>query len=802
MNLEKKGTIKLLSANSELSESELEDYLKFIKAPDNFKNGLAAVIGIKRMLSAPLVQDLMASNIDQLTIKNAHLHTALLNSPALAEFKVTGNSSPTKLGHGMLISNPEYTILFFDSKSQRELIEQMKQLVWVEHALATPNDVSDYCRFLRILSEHTVPQFIVERFPKSGVTAHDIYQILSEFVENELHNKTQTDYYHANMLRNAQSALRYLKVIVGQKVIRRIHFGDTKIIESRRSLGVRGFASLGEQTFVRYLTLPDEDELYEKGFVRSIDDLEIGQHDFQELEVQGVELGELENDKQLAWFLDITSPLYAQKFRAKIKIQGQVARINRQNQYLPLNVNLMNQVESSLLMQYLETCEVKTKELAGLILTLYTMLLTSSPFERAKALILCFDNARIPQSDDYIGYNFKSNTWIIPRLALPFATPELNLSDALNPLQQIMLPVHTKRIHELIGKFFRPEKAVTKPLFRMGFNTAAVGAILKMVSDRLTPAKVSNFLILSLAVTTSTSVAGYLFNRALPGSLARYYYSSHPESSYQKIYHDLVLRALPTCKFDFHAHQPNTDHEADLKNGFGARYVPSAKSVKETLQCIRKALSGNWMINEKHAFIDFHNVFTLYSIYAQSLLTGIRAVIDPFIGSHQVIDRSGLAIFRDKDSNDQFHSRILPLHPLALDIAIEYERHCQIIFEKMLFLDPLFCRNTILEKNSTFLIQPETFHVVETRPSQIKNLLKMYSDLPVNSNRKYLRSFLERESAIPEVIDATLGHASLGEPIGDTMSTFSFVDLKHQLFPLLDKLIEETGLKLVKGLTA
>ncbi len=107
-----------------------------------------------------------------------------------------------------------------------------------------------------------------------------------------------------------------------------------------------------------------------------------------ELKAQGVELGELENDKYAAWFLDIVAPLYAQKFRAKIKLKGRVARIIRQNQYLPLNINLMNQVETNLLMHYLETCEVKTKDLAAPILTLYIMLLTSSPFERAKSIFL------------------------------------------------------------------------------------------------------------------------------------------------------------------------------------------------------------------------------------------------------------------------------------------------------------------------------------------------------------------------------------------------------------------------------
>lgn len=795
-------TVKLLSEHSGLPESDVAFYLKFIKASDDFKNGHAAVIGIKRLLSAPHVQDLIESDIEQLIIINASLDTALRNSPALVEFSVPANSSPRKLGLGMLISHPEYTVLFFDSKHDRDLIEQMKQLVLIEHAHATLNDISDYCRFLRILSENTVPQFIVERFPKSGVTAQAIYQILSDFVQKELQSQTQTDDYHTNLLRNAHSAMRYLKVLIGEKVIRRTNFGDSKIVESRKSFGIRGFSSLGEKAFVRYLTIADEDELYDIGNVRSIVELDFEKNDLSELEIQGVEPSELENNKYTAWFLDIVSPLYAQKFRTKIKLKGRVARIIRQNQYLPLNTHLMSHVEANSLVNFLETCQVKTRLFAAQILTLYVMLLTSSPFERAKSLIICFNNDQIPQSDEFIGYNFKTNVWIIPRLALPFATKEEKQPEALNPLPQIMLPVYSNRIQELIGKFFRPEKARTTPLARMGFNKASVGSILKTVNDRLTPAKVSDFLMTSLAVTTSLSVAGYLFNRALAGSLARYYYSSHPQTWYQKIYHDLLLGILPAGQIDFHAQPPEIEPQTDDKNGFGARYVPSTKSVKETLQCIRQDLSGNLMIDEKHSFIDFHNVFTLYSIYAQSLLTGIRAVIDPFIGSHQVIDSSGIAIFRDKDSDDQFHSRILPLHPLAFDIAIEYERHCQIIFEKMLFLNPLFCRNKILEKNSTFLIQPKTFHVLETRPSQIKNLLERYSDLPINSNRKFLRSFLEREGAIPEVIDATLGHASMGEPIGDTMSTFSFVDLKNQLFPLLDKLIEETGLKLLKGLTA
>ena len=137
---------------------------------------------------------------------------------------------------------------------------------------------------------------------------------------------------------------------------------------------------------------------------------------------------------------------------------------------------------------------------------------------------------------------------------------------------------------------------------------------------------------------------------------------------------------------------------------------------------------------------------------------------------------------------------------MALKLAEEYERHRQVVLEKMLLINPLFCRSEILASDMTFFIDAETNQVLEARPRHIKRFLGAFSVRPINSNRKFLRSYLEREGLTPEAIDATLGHASLGEPIGDSMSTFSFVDLKHELFPALDKLIDEVWLRALKGL--
>lgn len=801
MSYEHLSDLELLASRANISDSELSSYLTFIKSPEDFKNGQAAVIGLKRMLSVPWVADLKVPNLDELQVINSHLEHALASSPDLTQFSISNNMLPKKLAHGMLSDFPEYTILFFHSQSHHAQIEQMKQLVWLESLQATDNDVSDYCRFIRVLSETHIPQFIVDRYPEHAPSAENIYRLLNDFIDSETLNHLESDYYQANMLANAKSALRYLKVLSGHKVVRRSRRGETKFVASRRSLGVRGFTSLGSQAFVKYLTVPDEDELFDKGFVRGYDDFEFEQDELDEIDAQGVEPAELEKDRQLAWFMDISSPLYAQQFRAKVRQQGQVARIERHNQYLPSNIHLMNDVEAHALLLRLEDEPVDSKEQAALILTVYIMLLTSSPFERAKSFSLFYDEEDgISRIDDGIGYDLMLDVWVVPRLRLPFTTTELNLPGALTPRESIELLVHTQRVKELIEQFFQPEEKLTKPLSRMHFKAPKVAEFLKTVDERLTPAKVSNYLILSLAASTSVSVVGYLFNRALPGSLARYYYSSHTEHEYQEIYNELVLSRLPKCHFEHDKAKRLINPFSNPDYGFGARYVPDAASIRDTIEQMRNDLYGNWRKLQSQSFINFHNWYTVYCIFAQSLLTGIRAVVDPFIGAKQVIGATGLAVFRDKDTKDQFHTRILPLHPLALKLAKEYERHRLVVLEKMLLINPLFCRSEILASDMTFFIDSETNQVLEARPRHIKRFLGAFSVLPINSNRKFLRSYLEREGLTPEAIDATLGHASLGEPIGDSMSTFSSADLKRELFPALDKLIDEVGLRLLKGL--
>src|SRR5690554_6176737 len=102
MNYDNLNDLELLASRAGLNESELSSYLKFIKAPSDFKNGQAAVIGFKRMLSVPWVTDLKTTNLEEALVINSRLEHALATSPDLAQFTISTNTLPRKLARGML----------------------------------------------------------------------------------------------------------------------------------------------------------------------------------------------------------------------------------------------------------------------------------------------------------------------------------------------------------------------------------------------------------------------------------------------------------------------------------------------------------------------------------------------------------------------------------------------------------------------------------------------------------------------------------------------------------------------------
>lgn len=176
-----------LASHCQLENEDLERYLTFLKAPPDFKNAQAAIRGFKRLLTAPAIYEFSQLETDDILLTNSTLEREIENSDELQSFSVKNKSSNAKqLARGMLQEYPEYTLLFFYSKSDHQLIDQLKQLAWVPADSAKKADIYDYCRFVRTLSETSLPKIIVDHLSKSQLSANDVYTAVDEFVNSEL----------------------------------------------------------------------------------------------------------------------------------------------------------------------------------------------------------------------------------------------------------------------------------------------------------------------------------------------------------------------------------------------------------------------------------------------------------------------------------------------------------------------------------------------------------------------------------------------------------------------------------------
>lgn len=86
------------------------------------------------------------------------------------------------------------------------------------------------------------------------------------------------------------------------------------------------------------------------------------------------------------------------------------------------------------------------------------------------------------------------------------------------------------------------------------------------------------------------------------------------------------------------------------------------------------------------------------------------------------------------------------------------------------------------------------------RPGRLAPFLSQHTDLPLNSNRKFIRSQLFEKGISSHAIDTLLGHASRGEPFWGACATRSFREIANEVLEGLDSLVEKINLQVLKGL--
>lgn len=481
--------------------------------------------------------------------------------------------------------------------------------------------------------------------------------------------------------------------------------------------------------------------------------------------------------------------------------------------------------------------------LAGLLAIMYW---TSSLYDRAIKTRICHTVDQFPKSID-------PNTIYIAckDQILALAPPELNQRRKASATWQLYLEPVAKFITLPMGSLFQQQASnwldiVSKEIKKRSIRLfpergqdlkAAIKDFLKKINStsktRLTEKRIASHMIqLTGDQSQDSADAAFIFGRYPPaGQRTSLYYYAPQITLLQATYKDVcekIEKAFPhiEIKDNLKLETPHDSNKSILTkcDRIGSEICPR----KETVALLVSDLKAMVAYHRKsrmpnQAIIDYHNAFTSYCVMLVGFATGYRAVRDPFYSISEIDFETGFAAIADKDSNDQYNARLVWLPKVCQDQIRNYETHRNALADHLIFTNQDLAKEIISAnqtqlsdwgrrkkgdqgENSDTKHSPFFFYLnnkwapVKVKPSSLQDSIKWTYDLPLNSNRHYLRTHLREEQVPGEIVDAFLGHWDRGkEPFG-RYSSLSPHQFRKALEIPLTKLLAEAGWKAIRGL--
>lgn len=317
---------------------------------------------------------------------------------------------------------------------------------------------------------------------------------------------------------------------------------------------------------------------------------------------------------------------------------------------------------------------------------------------------------------------------------------------------------------------------------------------------RLTLDRISHFLRTALLqeqradVTTSMLITG---QAAYTGTVASHY-TAQQIHRLNSIYHNTWQKVLGHS-------QPPSDVEISPNTLAGSTRIPRADVLRKLIEQLFEAAVVRQIEAERTntviTSIRYHNAFTRYVAIMVAYSTGVRAVSSPMPHLSDIDMTTGFYVLRDKDSSDGYHTRLMWLHPMCLEQLLHYWSHARELVNRLSVLQPDFFVRVRAKR--TRQIENEIFFMTaEGEPEEITpKVLHDFSNLPGavylpdNAHRHLLRSWLLEQNCPPEIINAFLGHWSLGEEPWGRYSGLSPQIFKGTLSEYLPHLMDQLGFR-------
>lgn len=311
--------------------------------------------------------------------------------------------------------------------------------------------------------------------------------------------------------------------------------------------------------------------------------------------------------------------------------------------------------------------------------------------------------------------------------------------------------------------------------------------------NRLNEHKIANFLPAHITHQTGDVAATILSTgQYLPLGKTLLHYSApsrhYLENSRGKVWNKLC-RDIPLLSFI----KPEEDKLPAISTSSVSPLCPTLdsiiKMVRDTKSAIRSAKNSG-------DIVSVHNMMTYYTVQMFAYGTGVRAICSPLSCVTAFDPNTKSVVISDKDGDDFYNSRLCILPRLVCQQLEAYQKH----------VDQLKKTTYFSAINNSSIAEPDYFYLdknvypTEIKPSISFALQEPFLHLPMNTNRRFIRTYLMEKGVGGELINAFMGHWGVGQEPWGKFSTCSPFELIEMVAPNIDEMLTALRFTIERGL--
>lgn len=526
--------------------------------------------------------------------------------------------------------------------------------------------------------------------------------------------------------------------------------------------------------------------------------------------------------------------------------QSLISQVERANQFLPTDSTRLSTAEIALFLHELRCHLQETR--AGTQSDAAHRRLHRLDVEPIIGLAVCFWAGVVPAhavrlrlyvDADSLPIHFPSKSLAFTMkeglLVLPAARPKA--SPSYKKADLALAQLTDDRVHLPLGPLLQPyllrlaaARRLRKPdnpdgLMSTDAFELDAARLVRMMKDRihvmaqethsrLTPTRIARTLFSRLADMTGDLAYASLISSTthrLSDTQLHYFTAPHAEISAQfvrciRTLMDEVISELKAAGTSVNVPPAPRPLETESVH-IGSPICPQTATVFNLAAALEAAFErARREVLQPDYRIQLHNAFTHYVHAMLRFAIGLRDVGEPLPAWDRINRARRLILVSDKDDVASYSSRLLPLPDLVLGQLEHWARHLIAMEGHLAFEHVIAGRQKQQRAGLLFYLVRSNRHVRPARSTdpEIRAQLAAIAPefrLPHNCNRHYLRSLLVKLGCPAELVDAFMGHWVRGREPWGRFSTLPPAVLVERLRPFVERALQTTGFKIVRGFT-